>query len=77
MKHNLYKRLEKLERLNALHALAREEETRRTAPPLGDELFQAVLSNGTERIPGESKAETVARAFGMSSWKFRDLLERP
>jgi hypothetical protein len=66
-----YRKLEQLERINAA---ARQAEAYRTAPS-GTEVMGALLSGyAVEQLPGESRAETLARAAGISTRELKDLL---
>jgi hypothetical protein len=71
MRQGVYKRLEGLERI---HAAARQVKAYRTRPS-GAEVMSALLSQyATAKHPGESRAETLARAAGISARELKDLL---
>ena len=71
MKPGIYKKLEQLERL---HAAARQAEAYRVAPS-GAEIMRTLLGGyAVEQLPGQSRAETLARAAGISARELKDLL---
>ena len=71
MRQAFYRKLEQLERINAA---ARQAEAYRTAPS-GAEVMRTHLSRyAGEPVPGESRAETLAHAAGISTRELKDLL---
>jgi hypothetical protein len=71
MRQNVYKRLEQMERI---YAAARQAEAHRNGPS-GAEVMRALLSRcAIEQLPGESRAETLARAAGISTRELKDFL---
>ena len=71
MKPSIYKKLEQLERI---HAAARQAEAY-CAAPSGAEIMQTLLCGyGVGQLPGQSRAETLARAAGISARELKDLL---
>jgi hypothetical protein len=71
VRQNVYRKLEELERI---HAAARPAEAYRTGRS-GAEVMRALLSQyAIEPLPGESRAETLARAAGISTRELKDLL---
>jgi hypothetical protein len=66
-----YRKLERLERINTV---ARQAEAHRRASS-GAEVMRALLSRyAVERVPGQSRAETLARAAGISTRDLKALL---
>ena len=71
MRQSLYRELEEMERIHAAALQARAGRDR----PSAAELFRQLLSRyAIGQLPGESLAETVARAARVSAWELRDLL---
>jgi hypothetical protein len=71
MRQNVYRKLEQLERS---HLAARQAETYRTGTS-GAEVMGTLLSRcAIDRLPGESRAETFARAAGISTLEMKNLL---
>ncbi len=71
MRQSVYSELEKLERI---HAAARQANARRHGPS-GAEVMRTLLSRyAVEQLPGESRAETLARAAGISTRELKDFL---
>jgi hypothetical protein len=71
MRQGLYRELEEMERIEAAARQARAGRDRLC----GVEMLRQLLSrHGIGQLPGESLAETVARAAGISAWELRDLL---
>jgi hypothetical protein len=71
MRQKIYKELAELERVHAAALQARALRDR----PSGIALFgQLVSRHAPERVAGESLAETVARAAGISARELKDLL---
>jgi hypothetical protein len=71
MRRKFYKELEELERIDAAAVQARACRN----GPSRVEVFCALLSRyAIEPLPGESLAETVARAAAISAWELKDLL---
>ena len=66
MNHNLQKRLQNLEKINA--GALRIQAEQATSGPSGPEIIREYLrAHGIEQQPHESLAETTARAMGISS----------
>src|ERR1700686_320093 len=71
MRQKVYKELAEMERIDAAALQARAWRN----GPSGVELFRQLLdSYAIAQLPGESLAETVARAAGMSARELKDLL---
>jgi hypothetical protein len=72
MRQRVYKDLAELERIHAAAVQARALRDR----PSGTAMFgeQLVSRHATESVAGESLAETVARAAGISARELKDLL---
>jgi hypothetical protein len=71
MRQSVYRELEKLERI---HAAARQANARRHAPS-GTDVMGGLLSRyAIGLLPGESRAEALARAAGMSTRELKDIL---
>jgi hypothetical protein len=71
MRQKVYRELEELERIDAAAAKARACRHR----PSCVAVFRELLSrHAIESSPGESLAETVARAAGINAWELKDLL---
>jgi hypothetical protein len=71
MRQSIYRELEKLERI---HAAARQENACRHARS-GAEVMQGLLSRYTiGLLPGESRAEALARAAGISTRELKNIL---
>jgi hypothetical protein len=71
VRQSVYKKLEELERIKAA---ARQAEAYRSGPS-GAEVMGSLLSRyAVEQLPGESRAETLARAAGISTRELKDLL---
>jgi hypothetical protein len=71
MKQSVYRWLEKRERMDTA---VRQAEAR-YAEPSGAELMQALVTGyGAEQGSGESRAETLARAAGISPQELKVLL---
>jgi hypothetical protein len=74
MKKNTYRRLEELERLNAA---VLETRAYRLAGQSGEDWLREVEINyGIKQLAGESRADALARSFGVSSRELKDLLYR-
>jgi hypothetical protein len=71
MRQNIYKKLEQMERI---YAAARQSEAYRNGPS-GAEVMRTLLRRyAMEQLPGESRAETLARAAGISTRELKDFL---
>jgi hypothetical protein len=71
MKKSIYRRLDELERIHAARLRAIEQ---RSAPS-GAEVIRELMSKlGIELPPGGSRADTLARAAGISNLELKDLL---
>ena len=71
MRQRLYRELEEMERIEAAALQARAGRD----GPSGADVFRQLLSRyAIEQLPGESLAETVARASEINAWELRDLL---
>ena len=71
MRQRVYKDLAELERIHAAALQVRALRDR----PSGTAMFGELVSrHATERVGGESLAETVARAAGISARELKDLL---
>jgi hypothetical protein len=71
MRQSIYRELEKLERI---HAGARQENARRHARS-GAEVMRGLLSRyAIGLLPGESHAEALARAAGISTRELKNIL---
>jgi hypothetical protein len=71
MRQKVYKELAEMERIDAAALQARASRN----GPSGVELFRQLLdSYAIAQLPGESLAETVARAAGIGARELKDLL---
>ena len=71
MRQKVYKELAEMERIDAAALQARASRN----GPSGVELFRQLLdSYAIAQLPGESLAETVARAAGISARELKDLI---
>jgi hypothetical protein len=70
MRQKLHRQLEKLERTTAAALQARAGRNASS----GAEMFRELLSSCATEIPGESLAETVARAADISARELKELL---
>ena len=71
MRHDFYRKMEKLERN---HAAALEAAAYCNGPS-GAEVMRGLLSPYLiDRLPGQSRAQTLARAAGISTSELKDLL---
>ena len=71
MRQSVYRELEKLERI---HAAARQANARRHALS-GAEVMRGLLSRyAIGLLPGESRAEALARAAGISTRELKNIL---
>jgi hypothetical protein len=70
MRQSIYRELEKLERI---HAAARQEDARRDRS--GAEVMRGLLSRyAIGLLAGESRAEALARAAGISTRELKNIL---
>jgi hypothetical protein len=71
VRQDVYRRLKNLERN---HAATRQAAAYRNGPS-GAEVMQTLLSRyAIEQLPGESRAETLARAAGINTRELKSLL---
>ena len=71
MRKSVYRDLEKLERI---HAAARQANARRHGPS-GAEVMRGFLNRFAIRLlPGESRTEALARAAGISTRELKNIL---
>ena len=71
MRQKVYKDLAEMERIDAAALQARAW---RNGPSVVEMFRQLLDSYAIEQLPGESLAETVARAAGISARELKDLL---
>ena len=71
MRQSVYRELEKLERI---HAVARQANARRRAPSGAEVMGRLLGQYAIKLLPGESRAETLARAAGISTRELKNIL---